>query len=891
MLLKRQTSEKEATAAGTVPGGMDEATVLTARTLPLQELTQALKPLETCSTDFDADNSGTSQLLTPEEPTNACSAHSRLQILGLRCKWRRELEQETTRMHHNLVLQDLRSAMPEGADSPSLLELVRCWLQCGVLQAAATLRAQQQLQESTAGARRKGPEAFRQLCWQGALRSLRQLRPSAGDPDRLSQAVFGHWRNRHGICLHVDAVTREEFLRLLSAVKAAQDAEEKEARSAEDEALDAERSLLEELAAEGQQKSSGKSKKRKAKKEKQKCPENPKTSSCTEAALEEGQSEVAAAQEHNVEDTCEQACALPESPSGTADCCRCRQEGTAASRTQRPKAGRKRKQGGAVARGRSPPARQPADLESILEAVRKSEELHKPRKLEDLEVQEAEALNGEEGSEELELEAGVLALTLGCQGVPPQAPEAPAPAVFPDSSPQVPAVPSWEAVLPAALLTPAAACGTSVAEEQFQQTEEHEASATDQAAGTATSMADWPPVQRPPNRELIQETVRMSGEVNCGPCQTASASCALRAASGSPCAAARVDGDSNCTKGGRKKSKEKEDGTSTVAPSTGLEEASEASSRDWDYVTPIDLQRMDSGASSDLSLPSSQMQVLHVQQQVNAMTVPFTPHHLACQPVQLQQYPAQQQMPQQLFPAHPASPALPAADAIIAPACQNAVPPAPTAPAPAILWDTLKPLPAAPSWKAEAQVDTEARSSAEEAEEAAQGASELWKSELVGRPDPEAKSADASTGARVLMLSDLLPDEGAGCSAPAAQVPAAQTMLCAAAGESGASAPGVPSQLMPWQMGMCEGSMVMGVCGLQEMWGWSSGAAIGGGAAASHFCGAIPEGGCEEKFNSCGLPADHGTALGSWLAASGLPASGEGLAEILKAVAPETYED
>merc|ERR1711862_493768 len=112
-------------------------------------------------------------------------------------------EQKTTRMHQNLVLQDVRSALPQrskGSFTP-LLKLVNRWLENGILHAASTLRAQQQLQEATSSSRSEAPVLFRKACWHAALNSLLHIQPGLGDPETLSQAVCEHWRKRHGICI------------------------------------------------------------------------------------------------------------------------------------------------------------------------------------------------------------------------------------------------------------------------------------------------------------------------------------------------------------------------------------------------------------------------------------------------------------------------------------------------------------------------------------------------------------------------------------------------------------------------------------------------------------------------------------------------------------------
>merc|ERR1711924_203097 len=101
--------------------------------------------------------------------------------------WRREFEQQTSRMHQNLVLQDMRSAIPQGNEQAlaALSKLIGRWLQNGVLHAGPTLQSQQKLQEATAGSRNAAPESFRKSCWHGALNNLLQIRAGFGKLETL----------------------------------------------------------------------------------------------------------------------------------------------------------------------------------------------------------------------------------------------------------------------------------------------------------------------------------------------------------------------------------------------------------------------------------------------------------------------------------------------------------------------------------------------------------------------------------------------------------------------------------------------------------------------------------------------------------------------------------
>lgn len=443
----------------------------------------------------------------------------------------------------------------------------------------------------------------------------------------------------------------------------------------------------------------------------------------------------------------------------------------------------------------------------------------------------------------------------GCQQDVPQAPEAPAPTVFSDGSPKVPAVPSWQAVLP-----PMADEVMSTSEIELTPVVAFNMEEVDEASNSGAIIAEWAPVQIPPNKKQIRAALRMSREVNSGPCQTANASCALRAASGSPCAAARVVDDGKLKDSGKLALEDQ----STCAP-TGFEEAEETTSSGDDYIeysafgmeSVGELEGVEYMGPLIPMLPSvpcaDEVQPIAVnpegQSMVNCFIVgmPSPPPEHANQILpQIQQQPGNAvmcvlgQTALQLQEGHPSQ--------------EQMVPPAPEAPPPAIVSTST---PEAPSWKAMAEPDE-----AEQVEE----------------------SSSEKGGVAVLMLSDLLPENEMPPTAAGGSSHCSQTCWIEIGNEAMPDA-----QFLPWNPTSSD-------CIAPTWWEHSDESEAFSNSWGSATKVWNPEDVGPTPWDSVSpgeseipgsMPRDW---VSSWLTASGLP-SGECLAQMLNAMAPEAYED
>eukprot|EP00931_Biecheleriopsis_adriatica_P115413 TRINITY_DN91202_c0_g1_i1.p1 TRINITY_DN91202_c0_g1~~TRINITY_DN91202_c0_g1_i1.p1 ORF type:complete len:1010 (-),score=220.54 TRINITY_DN91202_c0_g1_i1:54-3083(-) len=289
-----------------------------------------------------------------------------------------KLEQEVSRIDRALVLQEIWDAVPVGVEGclAPLLQILERWLESGALHATSTVCAQRRLQEAEPSGRHKSPELFRRACWHGAFRVVMQIRPSQDEPVTLALAICEHWRKAHGVCFDIE----EEQVRMLSGVLQevwllSGRAQEELRQAAESDALNAEKALMEELEAESEK---AKGKKRKPKKDKQKRRERAASGSGCSSKEATDAGDDAASEKAEVQGHLGQVSRSEGEKSGAPD----RKGIELAKKPPRPN--QKRQQGRTNANAAAPqkdvdaaPVRRPADIESILEAVRKSEELHR----------------------------------------------------------------------------------------------------------------------------------------------------------------------------------------------------------------------------------------------------------------------------------------------------------------------------------------------------------------------------------------------------------------------------------------------------------------------------------------------------------------------------------
>jgi len=323
------------------------------------------------------------------------------------CAWQEHLlmEKEISRVDRGLVLQDLGAAMPKGRPAcfEPLAQLFRKWIESGTLQAPSIVCEQRMLQERDANAARKPAEVFRQACWHSAFRIVLQIEPCTGDTEALTLALCEHWHKTHGICINFDAEDLSELTQVLQTVREASRSEEDSLRqAAEAEALCAEQALLQELEEE-ESRAERERRKKQQKKDKKAQRKGSTGSSSSTAGLpgdfddeqERGQQEESASTKASkldearqlLESLCDKPSGSSTPPSSSPEAC-----STPGSPDERPPASTAakaaRKSAGQQSRGHAPAAsaaaassaepirKREADLETILAAVRKSEELH-----------------------------------------------------------------------------------------------------------------------------------------------------------------------------------------------------------------------------------------------------------------------------------------------------------------------------------------------------------------------------------------------------------------------------------------------------------------------------------------------------------------------------------
>mmetsp|Transcript_75967 Transcript_75967/g.162992 ORF Transcript_75967/g.162992 Transcript_75967/m.162992 type:complete len:1078 (-) Transcript_75967:163-3396(-) len=343
-------------------------------------------------------------LKDPERAAFACVQHTTLRDFESKVEqtWSEHLQfaQEISRIDRGLVLEEATDALPAGIETcfSPLMELLERWLQCGTLHATSTICAQRRLQEADAASRSKATELFRRACWHGAFRVVLQIRPCQDDAETLALALCEHWRKSHGVCLDLDTEELGELAGALQEVWLLSGrAEDALRRSAEEEALSAEKALIEELEAEeGQRARERKKREKKHQKARQRKKEKVAVGGSkedAEEAAEAEEAEEAAASPKATEDAAGNLDSSSEDATATTECAediavyrRCSGSSsgggsnTAApvsSRRSGERRGSASSSASAAERPLSPPLRRPADIEKILEAVRKSEELHR----------------------------------------------------------------------------------------------------------------------------------------------------------------------------------------------------------------------------------------------------------------------------------------------------------------------------------------------------------------------------------------------------------------------------------------------------------------------------------------------------------------------------------
>lgn len=213
---------------------------------------------------------------------------------------------------------------------------------------------------------------------------------------------------------------------------------------------------------------------------------------------------------------------------------------------------------------------------------------------------------------------------------------------------------------------------------------------------------------------------------------------------------------------------------------------------------------------------------------------------------------------------------------------QSLPPPAPDLPAPIFLQEASPFLPEAPSWSPAEQPGQSPHTVEGELSHAVSEGNEC----LAGHPNLPQDAADAGGRKRALViLSDLLPEpqigagiaQGMAASEPLASVDAEPLLF------SGIEA----SWQMNWQMKACSTQDSAAFAEFQNPWCWE--ASGGGGGSFWGQASEIDPAG--DGIDVWAAAPDQGIPFASWLSCSGLPTSGAHLAEILKAVAPESYED
>eukprot|EP00929_Paragymnodinium_shiwhaense_P026069 TRINITY_DN15585_c0_g2_i1.p1 TRINITY_DN15585_c0_g2~~TRINITY_DN15585_c0_g2_i1.p1 ORF type:complete len:1104 (-),score=300.91 TRINITY_DN15585_c0_g2_i1:192-3425(-) len=203
--------------------------------------------------------------------------------------------QEIGRIDRALVLEELASAVPIGREAcfKPLTALLERWVSDGTLHATSTVCTQRRLQEasdaSSAAQRRNAApqsprgsaECFRRSCWHAAFRVAGQVRPNAEDSEEtLTYALCEHWRKSHGVCLEADEDDLKEMAEALREVWLRSSRfDDSMKREAEANAKQAEEALLEELEQEA-----AKDSKKKQKKQQKKALKKPSSSEQPEEA-------------------------------------------------------------------------------------------------------------------------------------------------------------------------------------------------------------------------------------------------------------------------------------------------------------------------------------------------------------------------------------------------------------------------------------------------------------------------------------------------------------------------------------------------------------------------------------------------------------------------------
>jgi len=337
-------------------------------------------------------------------------------------------EEEISRIDRALVLEEAADAVPSEFEESyvPLSKLVKRWTESGTLRATSTICAQRRLQEADSSGRSKPPETFRRALWHAAFRVVLQVRPfkdqAEDEEETLTMAVCEHWRKTHGIFTDPDAEELAELAAALREVwRLSRHAEETMRSEAEANARAAEEALLEELEEEEGRAACDRSRKQKKKKQKERQKKRePKATkdSSSKTGLKTGSSSGSTSPASQSTSPPLEDAAQAGGPWETA-ASTCPKQAMLAEATQAlladvyrgwvarlaTKAGgsaevaKATRNNGATPSGRrlaaavkrplvprpqaddtcggcsSPPLRRPADLDSILEAVRKSEEL------------------------------------------------------------------------------------------------------------------------------------------------------------------------------------------------------------------------------------------------------------------------------------------------------------------------------------------------------------------------------------------------------------------------------------------------------------------------------------------------------------------------------------
>jgi len=333
------------------------------------------------------------------------------------------LSQEIARIDGAIILHDATIAVPANAELcfRPLLSLLQRWLDSGTLRATSTICAQKNLQDHNIS-----DEAFRKSCWHGAFRIMMQIRSVEDCSYMLVLALLDHWKNAHGICLDLDSIELSELVDVLQEVWLRHDLAAKEQlQAAETEAAQAESALLEELEAEAELGKVRESKRREKKLHQKMRQQRKDKTNRMDSVLSDisPESSLGASIPNGRPEIAGMSCgAIPSSATGVSECTAeqglqvldgsCAREvathvlsqlyrtlarpsnsmsvrsGMVAMSTksgESRRASHKREKGSRhsvcdeheVAKERRPsPVRRPADLDFILEAVRKSNEMH-----------------------------------------------------------------------------------------------------------------------------------------------------------------------------------------------------------------------------------------------------------------------------------------------------------------------------------------------------------------------------------------------------------------------------------------------------------------------------------------------------------------------------------